>query len=127
MKISAKCRYAIRALIDLNIHYKGTPVSVKEIVKRQNISERYLENIFNALKKAQDLAEKNLQTDKKKRSESMVKPISTIKDADTKIRIRKSFDFSTDKGLHLLSNIIMPPRGIKDKYRFPEEYQNKEP
>lgn len=55
MKLSAQCRYAIRALIDLSVNGEGAPVSVKEIAGRQKISERYLENIFNKLKKAEIL------------------------------------------------------------------------
>lgn len=51
MKLSAKSRYAIRALIDLAANCGGAPVSIKEIAERQKISERYLENIFNSLRK----------------------------------------------------------------------------
>ncbi len=50
MKLSAKSRYAIRALLDLAINCGGAPVSVKMIAERQKIPERYLENIFNKLK-----------------------------------------------------------------------------
>ena len=52
MKLSTKTRYAVRALLDLNSNFENTPVSIKDIAKRENISERYLENIFHALKNA---------------------------------------------------------------------------
>ncbi len=49
MKLSRKCRYAIRALIDLAKNFSGKPVSIRNIDRRQNISSRYLENIFHNL------------------------------------------------------------------------------
>lgn len=51
MKLSTRSRYAIRALLDLKDNYKESPVSIKDIASRQNISERYLENIFHDLRK----------------------------------------------------------------------------
>ncbi|MDA3900410.1 MAG: Rrf2 family transcriptional regulator [Spirochaetes bacterium] len=50
MKLSTRSRYAIRSLLDLLCHYKGSPISIKEIATRQDISERYLENIFHDLR-----------------------------------------------------------------------------
>lgn len=52
MKLSTKTRYAVRALLDLKNNFKNSPISIKEIAARENISERYLENIFHELKKA---------------------------------------------------------------------------
>ena len=52
MKISTKGRYALRVLLDLAEHNNGTPVRVKEIAIRQNISEKYLEQIIGILNKA---------------------------------------------------------------------------
>jgi len=52
MRFSTKTRYGLRALIDLGIYYEGKPVFVKDIAKRQNLSERYLEHIMLTLKKA---------------------------------------------------------------------------
>jgi len=51
MRFSTRTRYGVRALIDLGLYYKGRPVLVKEIAKRQGVSERYLEHIMLALKK----------------------------------------------------------------------------
>lgn len=52
MKISTKGRYGLRAMIDLASHGKsGTPVFLSEIAKRQEVSEKYLEQIFSALQK----------------------------------------------------------------------------
>lgn len=52
MKISTKGRYAVRILLDLAIHNTGEYIKVKEIAKRQEISEKYLEQIIAILNKA---------------------------------------------------------------------------
>ncbi|MCM8804990.1 MAG: Rrf2 family transcriptional regulator [Candidatus Omnitrophica bacterium] len=52
MKFSTKTLYGLEALIDLGVSYKGKPIYVKDIAKRQNISERYLEHIMLALRKS---------------------------------------------------------------------------
>lgn len=52
MKISTKGRYGIRALVDLIIISETQSVTLKEISERQDISERYLEQIFSMLRKA---------------------------------------------------------------------------
>ena len=52
MKISTRGRYAIRLMLDLAVYYNGGPVSLKDIAKRQNVSDKYLEQIISALHKA---------------------------------------------------------------------------
>jgi Rrf2 family transcriptional regulator, cysteine metabolism repressor len=52
MKLSTKGRYAMRAILDLAENYNDGLVLVKDIAKRQKISERYLEHLFLSLKKA---------------------------------------------------------------------------
>lgn len=52
MKLSTKGRYGLRALIDLAQYSSGGPVSTASISARQNISERYLEQLMSLLKKA---------------------------------------------------------------------------
>jgi Rrf2 family cysteine metabolism transcriptional repressor len=52
MKISTKGRYGLKAMMDLTINSLGEPVNLKSIAERQNVSEKYLEHIFSALKKA---------------------------------------------------------------------------
>ncbi len=55
MNISTKGRYALRALTHLAVSYNSrgnAPVSIKEISVKENISNRYLENIFVNLRKA---------------------------------------------------------------------------
>ncbi|EDS77373.1 iron-sulfur cluster assembly transcription factor IscR [Clostridium botulinum C str. Eklund] len=39
-------------MVDLAINYGETPMSIKSIAKRQNISELYLEQLFSPLRKA---------------------------------------------------------------------------
>lgn len=52
MKISTKGRYALRLMLDLAIYNTGSPVSLKDVAKRQNISEKYMEQIISVLNKA---------------------------------------------------------------------------
>ncbi|MCD6300296.1 MAG: Rrf2 family transcriptional regulator [Dehalococcoidales bacterium] len=46
MKLSTKGRYSIRAMIDLALHSDEGPILIRDIAKRQRISERYLEQLF---------------------------------------------------------------------------------
>jgi Rrf2 family protein len=52
MKISTKGRYALRLMLDLAIHNTGEPVRIKDIAARQEISDKYLEQIISSLNKA---------------------------------------------------------------------------
>lgn len=52
MKISTKGRYALRVMIDLAINSNGKYISLKDIAKRQEISNKYLEQIIALLNKA---------------------------------------------------------------------------
>ena len=50
MKLSTKGRYGVRLMIDLAAHYGEGPVLLREIAKREEISEKYLSNLVNPLK-----------------------------------------------------------------------------
>jgi len=52
MKLSTKGRYGARAMMDLALHYGQGPILLKDIAKRQQISERYLEHLALSLKAA---------------------------------------------------------------------------
>ncbi len=52
MKISTRGRYALRLMLDLAINDSGEPIRLKDISKRQNISDKYLEQIISILNKA---------------------------------------------------------------------------
>lgn len=52
MKLSTKGRYGLRALIDLAQYSGEGPVSTVSISARQDLSERYLEQLMSLLKKA---------------------------------------------------------------------------
>lgn len=52
MQLSTKGRYGARAMLDLAMRYNKGPVMVKEIAARQQLSEKYLEQILSDLKKA---------------------------------------------------------------------------
>lgn len=48
--ISTKSRYGLRALCQLASSKENTPISISEIAKSQNLSEKYLEQLFYKLK-----------------------------------------------------------------------------
>lgn len=50
MKLSTKGRYGVRLMIDLALHNGEGPVLLKDIARRQGISEKYLWNLINPLK-----------------------------------------------------------------------------
>ncbi len=53
MKISTKGRYALRLMLDLAIHgHGGDLVRIRDIAERQEISDKYLEQIISTLNKA---------------------------------------------------------------------------
>ena len=49
MIVSSKGRYALRVMIDLAEHRSEKYVPLKEVAARQEISEKYLENILKVL------------------------------------------------------------------------------
>lgn len=52
MKISTKGRYGLKAMIDLALYSTSeNTITLKSISERQNVSERYLEQIFSSLRK----------------------------------------------------------------------------
>lgn len=52
MKISTKGRYAVRMMLDMALNNTGEPIRIKDISSRQNISDKYLEQIVSILNKA---------------------------------------------------------------------------
>lgn len=52
VKLSSKGRYAVRALFDIAFYNDGQPTQVKDIAERQAIPQRFLEQIFQDLKRA---------------------------------------------------------------------------
>lgn len=51
MMISTRGRYALRVIIDLAEHNSGAYIPLKEIAKRQDISQKYMETIMAELSK----------------------------------------------------------------------------
>lgn len=52
MKVSTRGRYALRLMMDLALRDTGAPIRMKEIAARQEISDKYLEQIISVLAKA---------------------------------------------------------------------------
>lgn len=52
MKFSTKGRYGLRAMVDVAVAGEEAPVSIQAIAKRQDLSEKYLEQLLGMLKKA---------------------------------------------------------------------------
>lgn len=51
MIVSTRGRYALRVLIDMAEHSDSERIPLKEIVERQNISQKYVESIMTLLSK----------------------------------------------------------------------------
>jgi Rrf2 family iron-sulfur cluster assembly transcriptional regulator len=58
MKLSNKGRYGVQALFDIAFHNAGGPTQIREIAEREMIPARFLEQIFQDLKKAGILGSK---------------------------------------------------------------------
>ncbi len=52
MKISTRGQNAIKLMLDLATYDTGEPIKLKDIAKRQGISEKYLEQIVSILQRA---------------------------------------------------------------------------
>jgi Rrf2 family protein len=52
VKLSTKGRYGFRLMLDIALHCASGPVSLKDISKRQGITEKYLWHLINPLKSA---------------------------------------------------------------------------
>src|SRR5262249_29414786 len=52
MKLSTKTRYGVRALFDIAFHNDGRPTQARDIARRQDVPLRYLEQIFQELRRA---------------------------------------------------------------------------
>jgi len=52
VRLTTKSRYGTRAIFDIAYNSSGTPVQIKDISSRQQIPQRYLEQIFHKLKQA---------------------------------------------------------------------------
>lgn len=50
MRLTRKCQYALRAVLELAARNTGQPVKVQDIASAQNISPRFLEVILNELR-----------------------------------------------------------------------------
>lgn len=52
MKLTTKGRYGTRLMLDLALHFGDKPVFLKDVAKRQEISEKYLWHLIPPLKNA---------------------------------------------------------------------------
>lgn len=52
MRLSTQSRYGVRAIFDIAYHSEGLETQVKDISRRQGISPRYIEQIFQKIKRA---------------------------------------------------------------------------
>ncbi len=50
MKIPTKARYGVRVMVDMAIQKSSTPILLRDIARRQELSERYLEHVITALR-----------------------------------------------------------------------------
>ncbi len=52
MRLSTKGRYGARAMLDLALNFGKDPILLRDIARRQEVSEKYLEHSISALRKA---------------------------------------------------------------------------
>lgn len=52
MRLTAKARYAVTAMLDLAVHGDRGPISLADISERQGISLSYLEQLFSKLRRS---------------------------------------------------------------------------
>jgi Rrf2 family protein len=52
VKLSTKTRYGVRAVFDIGYHNQGRPTQARDIARRQDVPLRYLEQIFQELRRA---------------------------------------------------------------------------
>jgi len=50
MKLSSRSRYGLRAILDLALEYGKGPLQIKTIANREDISNKYLEQLMSILK-----------------------------------------------------------------------------
>lgn len=98
MRLSTKSRYGLRALFDIAYNYTDAPAQTQDISRRQNISPRYLEQIFQGLKKAGIIKSKRGPQG----GYSLAKPASEI----TVLEIIKA----TEQDAVLVDCVIKPPQ-----------------
>ena len=51
MRLSTKAQYAVQAMVSIALHGDGTPVSLKDIAGREDLSLTFLEQIFVKLRR----------------------------------------------------------------------------
>ncbi len=56
MRISTKVRYALRATVELALHWGQGPIMAETIARRQELSRKYLESLLLALKNGRVLS-----------------------------------------------------------------------
>jgi Rrf2 family protein len=52
MRLSSKGRYGARAMLDLALNFGKDPVLLRDIARRQGVSEKYMQHLISALRKA---------------------------------------------------------------------------
>ena len=52
MRLTAKGRYAVTAMLDLAVHQGSSPISLADISERQGISLSYLEQLFSKMRRS---------------------------------------------------------------------------
>ena len=52
MIISTKIRYGARAMLELASHFGEGPIELREIARKENISQKYLEQVIHPLRAA---------------------------------------------------------------------------
>ena len=93
MKLSNKGRYGVRAMFDIAFHNEGNPTQIRTISERQAIPPRFLEQIF------QDLKRSGLVTSKRgpKGGYALARPAGDIRVGDVVRALEGSITISSPK------------------------------
>ncbi len=102
VKLSREEQYGIMALVDLAYNLNGGPAQVRQIAKRQNIPQRFLEQIFAKLRQAEIVSGKRGP----RGGYSLSKPASEIKLEAVMQALRPRLQENTREHTPALVNLI---------------------
>ena len=102
VKLSREEQYGIMALVDLAYNLNGGPAQVRQIAKRQNIPQRFLEQIFAKLRQAGVVSGKRGP----RGGYSLARSSQDIKLEDVMRALRPKLQSNTREGVAMLSGLI---------------------
>jgi Rrf2 family transcriptional regulator, iron-sulfur cluster assembly transcription factor len=112
VRLSNKGRYAVRALFDIAYFNQGQATQAKDIAERQSIPPRFLEQIFQDLKRAGIVASKRGPQG----GYSLAVTEAVFRDLSE--RVESCFDGVTLADICARAQTMGVPRGPKESYSY---------